>query len=53
MPATSPVQLSYDVFVSDGPARSGGERMPDGALLALRGAEPGPRRISGRRRPST
>ena len=34
MPATSPTQLSYDVFVSDGPAGAGGERMPDGAPLA-------------------
>jgi glyoxylase-like metal-dependent hydrolase (beta-lactamase superfamily II) len=25
--------LSYDVFVSDGPVGSGGERMPDGAPL--------------------
>ena len=33
MPATSPTQLSYDVFVSDGPAGAGGERMPDGAPL--------------------
>ena len=34
MPATSPTQLSYDVFVSEGPAGVGGERMPDGAPLA-------------------
>ena len=34
MPTTSPTQLSYDVFVSDGPAGVGGERMPDGAPLA-------------------
>ena len=34
MPATSPTQLSYDVFVSDGPVGAGGERMPDGAPLA-------------------
>ena len=34
MPATSPTQLSYDVFVSDGPAGADGERMPDGAPLA-------------------
>jgi glyoxylase-like metal-dependent hydrolase (beta-lactamase superfamily II) len=34
MPTTSPPQLSYDVFVSDGPAGAGGERMPDGAPLA-------------------
>jgi len=34
MPTTSPTQLSYDVFVSDGPAGAGGERMPDGAPLA-------------------
>ena len=33
MPATSPTQLSYDVFVSDGPAGAGGERMPDGDPL--------------------
>ena len=31
MSATSPTQPSYDVFVSDGPVGSGGERMPDGA----------------------
>ena len=34
MPTTSPTQLSYDIFVSDGPAGAGGERMPDGAPLA-------------------
>ena len=34
MSATSPTQLSYDVFVSDGPAGTGDERMPDGAPLA-------------------
>jgi glyoxylase-like metal-dependent hydrolase (beta-lactamase superfamily II) len=34
MPATSPTRLSYDVFVSDGPAGAGAERMPDGAPLA-------------------
>ena len=34
MSATSPTQLSYDVFVSDGPAGVGDERMPDGAPLA-------------------
>jgi glyoxylase-like metal-dependent hydrolase (beta-lactamase superfamily II) len=34
MSATSPTQVSYDVFVSDGPARAGDERMPDGAPLA-------------------
>ena len=34
MSATSPAQLSYDVFVSDGPAQAGDERMPDGAPLA-------------------
>jgi glyoxylase-like metal-dependent hydrolase (beta-lactamase superfamily II) len=34
MPTTSPTRLSYDVFVSDGPAGAGGERMPDGAPLA-------------------
>jgi glyoxylase-like metal-dependent hydrolase (beta-lactamase superfamily II) len=33
MPATSPTRLSYDVFVSDGPAGAGRERMPDGAPL--------------------
>ena len=31
MSAPSPAPLSYDVFVSDGPVGSGGERMPDGA----------------------
>ena len=51
MSATSPTQLSYDVFVSDGPAGAGDERMPDGAPLASsrtsrswasqRGADPG------------
>jgi len=30
MSATSPAQLSYDVFVSDGPVWAGDERMPDG-----------------------
>ena len=34
MSATSPAQLPYDVFVSDGPAGAGDERMPDGAPLA-------------------
>jgi hypothetical protein len=34
MSATSPAQLSYDAFVSDGPAGAGDERMPDGAPLA-------------------
>ena len=34
MPTTSPPQLSYDVFVSEGPAGAGDERMPDGAPLA-------------------
>ena len=34
MSATSPTQLSYDVFVSDGPAGAGDERMPGGAPLA-------------------
>jgi len=34
MSTTSPTRLSYDVFVSDGPARAGDERMPDGAPLA-------------------
>jgi len=34
MPTTSAIQLSYDVFVSDGPAGAGNERMPDGAPLA-------------------
>jgi glyoxylase-like metal-dependent hydrolase (beta-lactamase superfamily II) len=33
MPATSPTQLSYDVFVSDGPVSARDERMPDGAPL--------------------
>jgi glyoxylase-like metal-dependent hydrolase (beta-lactamase superfamily II) len=33
MSATSPTQLSYDVFVSDGPVGAGDERMPDGAPL--------------------
>jgi glyoxylase-like metal-dependent hydrolase (beta-lactamase superfamily II) len=30
MSTTSPAQLSYDVFVSDGPVWAGDERMPDG-----------------------
>jgi glyoxylase-like metal-dependent hydrolase (beta-lactamase superfamily II) len=30
MSTTSPTQLSYDVFVSDGPVWAGDERMPDG-----------------------
>jgi hypothetical protein len=30
MSTTSPAQLSYDVFVSDGPTWAGDERMPDG-----------------------
>src|SRR5260370_32506687 len=34
MSAASPTRLSYDVFVSDGPAGAGDERMPDGAPLA-------------------
>ncbi len=34
MSATSATRLSYDVFVSDGPAGAGDERMPDGAPLA-------------------
>jgi hypothetical protein len=34
MSRTSPTRLSYDVFVSDGPAGAGDERMPDGAPLA-------------------
>src|SRR5260370_21434252 len=34
MSATSPTRLSYDVFVSDGPAGAGDERVPDGAPLA-------------------
>ena len=34
MSITTPAQLSYDVFVSDGPAGAGDERMPDGAPLA-------------------
>src|SRR5580704_17459917 len=34
MSATSPAPLSYDVFVSDGPAGAGDERIPDGAPLA-------------------
>jgi hypothetical protein len=43
MSATSPAQLSYDVFVSDGPAGAGDGRMPDGAPLAWsRQALPGP-----------
>ncbi len=33
MSTISPAQLSYDVFVSDGPAGADGERMPDGAPL--------------------
>jgi len=35
MSATSPTQLSYDVFVSDGPAGAGDERMLDGAPLGV------------------
>ena len=43
MSATSPARLSYDVFVSDGPAGAGDERMPAGAPLAWsRPALPGP-----------
>lgn len=34
MSTATPAQLSYDVFVSDGPAGVGDERMPDGAPLA-------------------
>jgi glyoxylase-like metal-dependent hydrolase (beta-lactamase superfamily II) len=34
MSTTSPARLSYDVFVWDGPAGAGDERMPDGAPLA-------------------
>jgi len=34
MSTATPAQLSYDVFVSDGPAGAGDERMPDGAPLA-------------------
>jgi glyoxylase-like metal-dependent hydrolase (beta-lactamase superfamily II) len=34
MSRTSPARLSYDVFVSGGPAGAGDERMPDGAPLA-------------------
>jgi glyoxylase-like metal-dependent hydrolase (beta-lactamase superfamily II) len=34
MSTTSPARLSYDVFVSDGPAGVGDQRMPDGAPLA-------------------
>src|ERR1700678_2121595 len=30
MSTTSPAQLSYEVFVSDGPVWAGDERMPDG-----------------------
>ena len=43
MSATSPTQLSYDVFVSDGPAEAGDERLPDGgpAGVVAPGA-PGP-----------
>src|SRR5260370_10810100 len=33
MSITPPTQLSYDVFVSDGPTRAGDERMPDGSPL--------------------
>jgi glyoxylase-like metal-dependent hydrolase (beta-lactamase superfamily II) len=33
MSTTSPAQLSYDVFVSDGPTQAGDEHMPDGAPL--------------------
>jgi glyoxylase-like metal-dependent hydrolase (beta-lactamase superfamily II) len=31
---TSPTRLSYDVFVSDGPAVAGDERLPDGSPVA-------------------
>ena len=34
MSEPTPAPLSYDVFVSDGPAGAGDERMPDGAPLA-------------------
>src|SRR5260370_22241504 len=34
MTATQPTPLSYDVFVSDGPAGAGDDLMPDGAPLA-------------------
>ena len=34
MSTTSPTQLSYDVFVSDGPAGAGDKRMSDGPPLA-------------------
>jgi len=34
MSATSPAQFSYDIFVSDGPAGAGDERMPDETPLA-------------------
>src|SRR6202451_1266463 len=32
MSTTSPAELTYDVFVSDGPTAAGGELMPDGTL---------------------
>jgi hypothetical protein len=33
MPIQSRTTLSYEVFVSEGPTRSGDERMPDGSPL--------------------
>jgi glyoxylase-like metal-dependent hydrolase (beta-lactamase superfamily II) len=30
---TTPAQLSYEVFISDGPVRAGGQRMPNGDRL--------------------
>jgi hypothetical protein len=38
MTATQPAPLSYDVFVSDGPAGAGDELMPDGARSTLSGS---------------
>src|SRR5260221_3860522 len=34
MSTTSPTRLSYDVFVSDGPAMAGDEHLPDGSPVA-------------------
>jgi hypothetical protein len=33
MPATPQAQLSYDVFVSDGPVKAGEQRLPNGVPL--------------------
>jgi hypothetical protein len=34
MSTASPTRLSYDVFVSDGPAMAGDEYLPDGSPVA-------------------